>query len=1158
MSLRFIFGRAGSGKSYYCLDNIKEKVEDRLSSKLYLLVPEQFSLESERNLVKVIGAAGVDKADVLTFKRMAYRVFNEVGGLTRKHINSAGKCMLIYRIMDTLKDNLHVFSKAVKQKGFVSTLASTIAELKRYCVTPEMLLKVSNEVEHESPSNSVLLVNKLEDIHVVYERFEKELHEKYMDSDDDLTELANKLDNSSQFLGAEIWVDGFSGFTPQEYKVIEKLLLKAQRVNITLNTDSVEVNNLLDSTDIFMSAKKAVARLERLSRDNGVKIEQYVNLNQEYLPRFRNCEEIRHLEKNLYAFPYRIYPQKTMDLKIFSAVNIYSEVESAARDILSLCRDKGMRFRDIAVASRNLAGYEKLISAIFAEHGIPFFIDQKKDIGSHPLIQLVASMLEIFTKNWSYEAVFRYLKTGLTNIDRGDIDILENYVLATGIRGNKWTQEADWDARMTPHFGDSPLTEYESNILTRVNEVRERIASPLTTFRSKTKGKIAVREICTALYEFLCDLEVPQKIDSLIEGFKIEGELDLANEYGQIWNILMEVFDQIVEVMSDQSISLERFGGILEVGLGEYQVGLIPPALDQVAVGSVERSRNNEIKALYILGVNDGVFPAAENDEGILSDSDRGNLRSLGMELAEDTRTKAFEEQYLVYAALTTASNYLRLSYPIADHEGRTMRPSIIISRLKKLFPHINESSNIVATDTDEECLELVSAPISTFNAVLSAIRRNGEGFSVNTLWWDVYRWYTTDKKWKDKCSTALKGLVYSNQVGYISSDKVKRLYGSTLYSSVSRLEKYAACPFAFYVQYGLKASERKIFRLSAPDIGTFMHNVIDRFSRLLDEKEIKWRDLEREWCEASVALIVDELLDKMSGSILNSSLRYRHLASRLKRILARAVWLIAEHFKRSGFEPVGYELAFGDNEKYPPITIELSSGEKINLTGRIDRVDAMETEEGIYLRIVDYKSGNKAFKMSDAFYGLQIQLITYLDAIWESNGSRTSKPVIPGGMLYFRIDDPIVKGRESVSEEDIEKAIMKQLKMRGLLLADVKLIKEMDREIVGESLIIPARINKGDILGKSSVATIEQFDQLRKYVRKLLIRMGEEMLKGNVSIMPYKKKRVTSCAYCSYASVCQFDPEMKNNKYRVLNDMKDNEVWELLKQNAPEGGDSF
>ncbi|MFZ3373245.1 MAG: helicase-exonuclease AddAB subunit AddB, partial [Desulfitobacteriaceae bacterium] len=994
MSLRFIYGRAGSGKTRFCLNELKTKITSGVAHPLILLVPEQFTFQAERDLITVLDTRGILKTEVLSFRRMAFRIFNEVGGITYPHLNSAGKSMIIYRILDKMKGNLKVFAKSADRQGFVKTLTSLFTEFKCYNITPEDLVQVSQGFAEDNP-----LKEKLLELNSIFTAFEKILVERYSDSDDDLTLASEKLNLTTMYEGAEIWIDGFAGFTPQEYQVVAKLLQTAVRVNISLCTDCLEGERPSDGrpsdgTDVFSAVKAAYRKLKRIAQELNIEVEPAVVLAEEPLFRFKTNAELAHLERNLSAYPYRIYRANTQDISLFSSVNIFSEIEAAARDMVRLCRDKGMRYRDMALMVRNLAAYERLIEVIFADYEIPYFIDQKIDITNHPLVRLLLSMLDIFKENWSYEAVFLYLKTGLTGVERSSIDQLENYVLACGIRGSRWTNEQDWTMSpgLIPDGRDSGGLK---SALEEINRVRAAISEPLLKFRKQTKGRRKAAEICTALYDFLGALGVPERIEATIEQFRKSGQLNLANEASQVWNIVMEVFDQTVEVMGEETFGLERFSNILKIGLGEYKVGLIPASLDQVLIGSVERSKSHEVKALYILGTNDGVFPASTAEEGILSDLDRATLNQAGVELASDTRTKAFDEQYLVYRALTTAGNYLRLSWPIADQEGRTLRPSMIIARLRKLFPAISEASNILKPESDQAEMELVTGKNPTFKQMVSAFRQKAEGKDLRPLWQGVYQWFATQEAWQAKCESTRAAFRYKNLALPVSKAKVTALYGEPAYSSVSRLEKYTACPFAYYVQYGLGAKERKIYRLSPPDVGTLMHAVIERFSEQVVEQNLSWREFAREWCSAKVSEIMDEMLEKMQGSGLTGSKRYTALTLRLKRVISRAVWLIAEHIRRSSFNPIGYEMDFADGGKFPPIIIELETGEKIHLTGRIDRVDALKTAEGTYLRIIDYKSGNKDFKLSDVYYGLQVQLITYLDALWQNSGLDITPPVL-------------------------------------------------------------------------------------------------------------------------------------------------------------------
>lgn len=1139
MSLRIVYGRAGSGKSTFCLDEIKESLNSGYRGRHIIIVPEQFSFQAEKRLVEAIGSSGINGVEVLSFGRLSHRVLGEVGGVIRKHVNPAGKSILAYTIMEGLKGELRVFVKSASQRGFVNTLCGTISEFKRYNITPGALTGL------ESAGISPQLRDKLHDIGLIYGAFEKRLHDKYIDSDDDLTLLAEKLEQHRLFETAEIWLDEFSGFTPQEYVVIERLLVQAARVNVTLCTDCLEDDLELAEVDAFLPAKAAAARLKKLARELQVTVEAPRALDS---GGFKYNKELAFLEANLYTYMHGTYKGSTEYIRLFEAPNLYGEVEAAARDILSKCREENYRYRDIAVITGDLGLYEKVTRVVFEEYGIPCFIDRKKDITGHPLVLLVLSALEVFTGGWSYEAVFRYLKTGLTGMPANEVDLLENYVLANGIKGGSWQSEEDWRYQ---------AGQYDEEQLKRINEARRLAAAPLSRLYRKVKGKNTGKEICTALYEFLCELGIPERLEALVQHFSESGELSRADEYSQVWNILLELLDQVVEAMGDGEVKVETFLELLSVGLAEYSIGLIPAALDQVLVGSLERSKSHQVKVMYILGANDGIFPIPFKQEGILSDRDREALGACGIVLAPDTRGRTFEQQYLIYTALTATSECLRLSWCASDREGRALRSAMTIGRLRRMFPDISFESGMIESPAGASPETCISAPSPTFNELVSVMRRKTEGKTADPIWDKVAGWYKKEEKWQDKYDRMLQGFSYSNQVGLIRQERVRKLYGSNIHTSVSRLEKYSACPFSYYVEYGLKAKERRIMKIDAPDMGSFMHSVIDRFSREVSLTGPGWRKLDREWCRVVVGNIVDELVSDMSGTVFQSSSRYRYLAERLKRVLTRAVWLIAEHIKRSTFEPVGYELGFGEDEKLPPITLELPSGEKMILSGRIDRMDCLDTEEARYFRIVDYKSGSKSFKLADVYYGLQLQLITYLDAASRSIGAEADKPVLPAGILYFRLDDPIVIGSRGASEEEIERAIMKELKMKGLLLEDVKLIKEMDTGIDGDSLIIPARINKGGELGRSSAATAEQFETIKRHVKRLLYKLGEEMLKGDISISPYRRKKMTACAYCGYMSICQFDTRLSGNSYRNLYDRKDDEVWSLMGGNNEEGGEA-
>lgn len=1142
MSLRFIYGRAGSGKSHFCLDEIKEKIDNKAEQKLVMLVPEQYSFQSERNLLKAVGATGITKAEVLSFKRLCHRVFNEVGGVTHKRINEAGKSMLIYKIIEEINEELKIFGRASRQRGFVDIVSDSIKEFKRYNISPMILKDSIDNVEDQE------LKYKLLDLSHIYEKFELVLHKDYIDTEDELTILAEKIDKCSLYDGAEVWIDEFSTFTPQQYVVIEKLLKKCKRVNITLCADTLSGEGNIDNTDVFAVTKNTENRLLNMAAQNNIAYDEPVDLNKECCPRFIEGTELQHLERHFFSFPYSFYNQEPDNLRLYKALNNYDEVEQVARDIVRLVRDKSYRFKDISVVCRDLDNYEKIVSAIFNEYNIPYFLDKKREITGNPLIVLITSVFDIFTRNWSYESMFRYLKTGLVPIKKEHIDLIENYVLANGIRGKKWTEDEPWNYKISYGTEEEAMTLYETEILNKINETKELITAPLLKFHKDMRRNLTIKNICVALYDFLNDIGALETIEQWTNKFKENGEQELSDEYSQIIDIVMRILDQLVEVMGEEKVTIEKFVSIMSVGFEKYEMGLIPVSLDEVMIGNIARIRSHRVKALYVIGVNDGIFPEVSKEEGILSDKDRITLREKGVELAPDTRSKAFEEQYLVYTTLTTPSNYMMISYPMADFEGKALRPSVIISRVKKIFPKIVEESDIVKRNEFSGKLEEVVSPEPTFNRMVTALRRDYEGEEVEEIWSSVYKWYEDKKEWRRKTSRIFKGLEYSNQVDKVDADKARKLYGKPLYLSVSRMEQYAECPFAYYVKYGLKAKDRKIYEFSSPDFGSFMHGILDKFSDIVQQKDLKWQELSREWCKDTINSIVDEELKIRSGSILNSSARYKHVADRLKRIVTKSVTIISEHIKKSSFEPLANELVFGRTGDLPPIKLSLPSGEEVLLMGRIDRVDSMDLEEGTYLRIIDYKSGNKSFNLSEVYYGLQLQLLVYLDALITNAEHYIEKQAMPGAILYFKIDDPIVRGTLNMSDEEIEKEVMKKLKMNGLLLKDVRVVKEMDKGMERYSLIIPATINKDGSLGKSgSVITREQFDLLRKYVRETLVNLCEDMLSGNIEIKPSKEKSHSACNFCSYSAICQFDSSMKDNKYRYVNKKKDEEIWELM-----------
>ena len=1142
MGIRFIFGRAGTGKSSFCLDQIKKKIEKNdASNKLILIVPEQYTFDTEKKFLDTVTEKGLLRGEVLSFKRMAHRVFEECGGRTDIKISDSGRNMLIYKLLRDKGDELQYFNRMTKEQGFSSIVSKIITEFKKYNISTE-ILGIKEEEIHDDE-----LKKKMNDLKIIYHDFNEILHKRFIDSDDELTLLAKKLTDCNIYDGAEIWIDEFTTFTPQQLEVIKRLAKQAKTVNITLCSDNLSGGKEVDNTDIFDAIKNTENSILNMMKDGNISYLEPIDLNKGDCYRFLNSEDLQHLERHFFTYPFKTYKGKANNVRLYKANNSYEEVETIAKDILVMVRDKGYRFKDIAVVCRNIDEYEKIATVIFNDYKIPFFLDKKREILNNPLVVLIISSLEILSSNWSYESVFKYLKSGLVNVEEKYIDLLENYVLANGIKGYKWTKDL---------YDRDDISDDENLVL----EIMEEIRSPLIRFHKRIKENKSVREIATNLYEFLVELDVFKTLESWLDEFNELGLQDKIKEYMQVPEMVIEILDQLVEVLGDEVIDIKEFTKILISGFEEKEIGVIPMALDQVNIGDISRVKGREVKVLYLIGVNDGVLPSVNKDEGIISDRERDLLRDIGIKLASDTKSRAFEEQFIVYTALTIASEYLMITFPMADFEGKSLRPSIIIPRIKKILPKIIEESEIYNLRDRKDNFSKITAPLPTFNELISALRMEFEKEEVDEYWAQAFKWFENNEVFRNKADRMFKGLTYTNLVEKVPREKIKRLYqleNKKLVFNISRIEKYAQCPFSYYVQYGLKAKDRKVYEFSAPDLGSFMHNILDDFTNTIRNEKIAWSDLNKEKCTAIVNELVDKKLENDVNSILNSTKKYKYFADRFKRTITKSVMVISEQMRKGRFEVFRNEFEFGGFKDGEPIKIDLPSKETVYLVGRVDRIDTLDLDGNTYIKIVDYKSGNKKFNLTEVYYGLQIQLLVYLDALIKNSKYILEKQAMPGAILYFRIDDPIIKSKKQLTEDEIKESILKELKMSGLLLKDINVVKAMDSDIESAySLIIPAAVKKdGNFTATSSVVTEEQFDILRKYVNDKMAELCEEMLSGEIKIVPCKNNNTPYCDYCDYSSICQFDTSIENNKYKIVLKRSNEEAWKLIKDEVEKGG---
>ena len=879
MSLRLIYGRAGTGKSQFCLNKIKEQINNKTAQKIYLIVPEQFSYATEKRLLETLEQDSVINAEVITFKRMAHRIFTEVGGLVEVNLSKTGKAMLVSNILDKYKKNLKFLSKSSEN---IDLVLRTITELKKHDVKLEDLEREEKEVEDE------YLKIKLNDINTIYKKYEETLKNKYIDEDDILTILSKKIEESKMFDNSYIYIDEFSGFTRQEYNVIKELLKKAKEVNVTICSDNIKIEKEPEA-DIFYQNKMVMQELIKCAQETNVKIEEHIQLKKVY--RFKN-DELKHLEKNIYEVPYKIYEEPVKNIHITILSQPYSEVEYIAKTIIELVREKEYRYKDISVITKNVDEYANIIKAIFTRYEIPVFIDQKEDLSQNILVKYVLAILNIYAKGWSQDAVFTYIKTGFLPLEKEDIYNIENYCKKWGIKGNRWYKE-DWKY-------DTLNKDIE-----KLNELRKIIVEPLLKLKTSLDESKLAEEITTKLYKFLEENQIRKKLEEKAEELEKIGRKDVANKYKSSWNILMQIFDEIVLIFSHDRMNFKQYKNILKVGLEFSNLGEIPQIVDQVIIGDTDRSRNHKTKVAFILGLNDGAFPAVNSGEGFLNDKDRNYLKQNGIELAKGTIENLYEDQFNIYRAFTTAEEELYLSYVSSDKEQKAKRQSILISRVKKMFTNLKEESDVVS-----KTVRILTAE-STFNEMLSNIKEFKQGKEIDEIWFAVYEWYLKNDDWRQKLKESMKGFSHKSDAERITDENIKRLYGNTLKTSVSRLEKYRECPFSFHLKYGLKLKEREEFAIKSIDTGSFMHEVIDEFFETV--KNIK--TIGDQEIKEIVNRIIEEKLSLSKNYIFTSTPKFVVLTNRLKKVILQSIKYIAQQMKNSDFEIAGNEIEFNEDE---------------------------------------------------------------------------------------------------------------------------------------------------------------------------------------------------------------------------------------------------
>lgn len=1085
MKLNIVYGRSGTGKSEYIYKDITRKIGTK---KIFLIVPEQCNLSAEKKLFEISNKKCLIDVEVLTLSRMAYRVASEIGG-EYSHLSKAGKDMLIFDLISKEKNNLNFLGKSEKNIDIINRL---FTEFKKHNI------RINDLKQADIKENYTKL--KLNDITTLYEKYEEKLQNNFIDENDNLTILYENLDKTIMFDDSIIYIDEFLGFTPQEYNVFEKLIKKANEITACIATDCLE-NNIPKENDIYYFNKKYANKLIEIAKKNNAEIEE-INLN--ILHRFKS-DELKFLEENLYNSNKK-YLEKTKDINLFLASNPYTEIEYVAQNIHNLVKKCGYRYNEIGIIAEDIDKYSENIKAITNKYEIPLFIDEKKELNQNILIKFILAILDIFARNWSYESVFNYLKIGLLDFDKEDIYLLENYCIKWGIKGSKWNKEFEYEQ----------INETQE----KLENLRKQIVTPLMEFKLNISSNKTAEQITKEIYKFLINNRIHEILDKKLKHYN---NIEISDEYNTSYKLLVSVLEDIVLVFKDEKMTYEKYKDLLQVGLNSCELGKIPATQDQVTFGDTERTRSNKLKVVFVIGINDGTFPKVNKAEGYLNDTDRELLEKAGIELAKNSKDSLYEEQFNIYRTLTTPEEKLFLSYSSSDKEGASSRPSILIKKINRIFPNITLSSDVI------EKRYCISNKTATFEEALNIYKEYLDGKEISKEWEDILRYFYNQNK--NRFKRAISGIYYTNKAQDISDINIEKLYGGKLKTSVSRLETYRKCPFSFHLTYGLKIKERQELKLEAIDTGSFMHEVIDTFFNQINDQNLSVKEITDEQILQIVSKIVQELLETSRYYIFTSSAKFRLLTRRLKKVVYKSICYIVYSLKYSDFSIYGNEIEFSNTGKLKTITLDVD-GRKVEITGKIDRADTAQIADKQYVRIIDYKSSTKDLDMNQVQFGLQIQLITYLDALCEQTDLE------PSGVLYMGLIDNVVKDAKNLSEEEIEKKIRNNFKMKGLILADISVVKSMDKKLqTGYSDIIPVYIGKeGEISqSKSSVIVKNEFDELQIQVKNTIKQISHEILKGKIDIKPYNYNKKTGCDYCKYKTICMFNTNIKGNEYNFV-----------------------
>ena len=1145
MALHLYTGSSGSGKSCALYREIIDQSIKNPKDRFFVIVPEQFSMHAQKELVRLHPRHGLLNIDVLSFNRLAHRVFDEVGVKQAELMEEIGKSFVLQKIALDTTERMSLLGSSLTKPGNIAEMKSVISELMLYGIKPEDLAGAEERKAGGKASYSAQLGMKLHDIELIYKEFRDYLdRHSYMTSEEIPDVLARVADRSEILKDSIIVLDGFTGFTPVQLILVEKLMKLCREMYVAVTLDArYEPFGTYRKTDLFSMSREMIGQLAGIACKIGVTVSAPVRIpNMEFgkpRGRFAISKDLAHLESNLMRRQHAEYAYEPEDIHLLVASNPLSEMREAAKVIARLVRERGLRYRDFAVITGDLGRYSNYVRQVFGEMSIPYFIDEKAFLLRNPFVEYLRAAVEVCADNYSYDSMFRMLRSGLSGLAASEIDILENHVLALGIRGKK-----KWRETWILHSRNE-----DPGVMAELNKLREKVLAlidPFADVMAKRGGTI--EEKTAALYEFCARTGCETYLAAEADKFRESGRQDLARQYSQVFPRVMGFLDKLVFVLGDEKISMRDYRAILEAGFAEEKIGIIPPGTDQVLVGDMERSRLADVKVLFFVGLNEGIVPKPDNGGGMLTESDREALRGSGIRLKPTPRENISIGRFYMYLALTKPSLKLMLSYAVSDSSGEVQRPAYLVSTIRNLFPLLKEE--YVSTDIRDN-IERSANGLALLTEGFSQLAEH----EPSPEFLELFSWYRAKPEYRTRTDALLMAASAHKPNDQIGRAVARALYGEELYNSASRLEKFASCQFAHYVQYGLALREREEYEFRAPDFGNIMHSALDRFGQkvtrvlLEDGTPATWATIDDSSRDALVEQCIDEAAQSYGAMILHDSARSEYQIRRMKRILKTSVWALQEQLKVGDFEPTGYEFVFNGSENLGATNAALPGGTKLVLNGRIDRVDICEADGVTYLKIVDYKTGEKKFDITAVYYGIDLQLIVYLNAASEIY-ERRGKTVEPAGIFYYRIKDPIVDFEAGDTEEIIRERVLADMKASGIISDDVSVLTHLDRDILrnGSSRAINVRVKKdGTPYKTSSTLDPDSFRLVSAYVDRKIRKIGAEIMEGAADMNPYEYGSRSACDFCSFKTMCGFDKGISGYRKRRIPKMNSEDVLALM-----------